>query len=227
MGKVTDNTGRFLATLRESFQHGLTAGAAMAADYAVRSFGSDHGGVPSLPGRPPNTQSGRLRNTVTFTGADLAGPLTSAYGTNMMYGRVLELGGTIRARGKALAIPLSPEVKRQVARGVRPRSIINAYKFDRSHPLRWIKTKRGVLVVRQMGRQTGSRSAGIAARFAGHLGKVTSEEPLFLLVPQVRIAPRPWLARAYFGHRQQIEERIIATTRARMRTAYQGVPRGK
>ncbi len=77
---------------------GLTGVAEKAADYAARSMGTDHGGVPSKPGDPPNVQTSNLRNNISFGSPESLGtPGQSAYGTNVEYGRFLEQG-TVKMR---------------------------------------------------------------------------------------------------------------------------------
>lgn len=219
MVQFTDNSGRFLQALNEAAQEGVEVGALVAADFAVRKMGTRHGGVSAGGGMPPNTQSGQLRNSITWTGSDFAGGISAAYGSNLRYAKIQEQGGVIFPRsGKFLAIPQSPETRRQTARGVLPRSIINAYKFDRGRPLEWIKTRSGAtLIARTLPEHRFMRGK--------NKGKVEGRrsEPLFLLVRRVRIKPHPYLARAYIDNKAAIEQRIFATTKAAMARRFKGV----
>lgn len=177
----------------EAANHGLTQAAMVGADAAVRSFGRDHGGVPSQPGQPPHSQSGHLRSSIAFTPGR---NLRAAFGTNVLYGRYLELGATPRAkRAKHLAIPLNRKARRLlVGAGGEVRNISG---------LRFVPSKRpgvGGFLVRQSGGRRGVRT-----------------EYLFVLKSSVRIRPRPWLKRAALLSRSQMRAAFVATVRHRLR----------
>jgi hypothetical protein len=88
---------------------GLTGLAEVVADTAVALFGINHGGVPSLPGNPPNTQLSQLRNSVVFVPST---NLISYVGTGVNYGRWLEFG-TRRVKPRLAARPwLRPALAR-------------------------------------------------------------------------------------------------------------------
>lgn len=69
-----------------------------------QTTGKEIGGDPrkrnvykaSLPGTPPGSRSGMLRNLMTAT---RSGPLKRRVGTNLKYARIHELGGTINHPG--------------------------------------------------------------------------------------------------------------------------------
>jgi hypothetical protein len=166
-------------------------------------FGVGHGGVASKPGQPPNTQRGRLRSSVAYA---LRNDLSVRVGTNVPYGLYLEKGATIRAKGKNLAIPMSASVKMLVARGISPRQIIEQAKADKSKPVRFVKTKRGgVLVIKEH-------------RGTSRAGKGKRSEVLFLLTPRVTIAPRPWLRPAF----QRAKPRLVKRFTAEANRAFRG-----
>lgn len=183
MSRLSWNPEAVRSAIVASCNDGLKAVGVVVQGEMSRILGVRHGGIPSKPGQPPNSQSGRLRNSVLV---DQARPLEVRIGTNLFYGAQLEGPGDTRifAKGKAMTIPLSPEVKRMTERGIRPRSIINAYSFDKSRPLRWIPTRKGTLVVRDYrGRGKGQKGA--------------RTEALFLLVRSVTIKARPWMRPAF------------------------------
>jgi hypothetical protein len=127
---------------------------------------------------------------------------------------VLERGGTIRAKRKMLMIPLSPEMKKRTARGERPANIIIALRFDKSRPIKYIKTKRGVMIVREV--KPIARSAR-AARWGGKTSVGEADEPLFLMTPRVTIAPRPWMRPALDRSRERLFRAFISTARGELR----------
>lgn len=177
----------------------LFAGALVCADRAVRNFGANHGGVPSLPGNPPNSQSGHLRNSVTAVHSkDLGVPLAAAFGTNVPYGRYLEFGAN--PKGKPwLTIPVHPEAKRASRRG----------QGARSFRLRFQKTRNGALLVKDV---------------PGNRGR---SEVWYVLKHEVHIAPRPWLLRSVrdVGHDRLTQ--VVNDVFARKMATFRGGPRGK
>lgn len=184
----------FLRHVRSAAEDGLYAGATIAADQAVRNFGRNHGGVPSLPGSPPNSQSGHLRNSVTAVHArDLGIPLAAAYGTNVPYGRYLEFGANPKGN-PWLTIPVSPEAKRASRRG----------QGARSFRLRFVKTKNAALLVKDVP------------------GKHARMEVWYVLKHEVRIAPRPWLRRAVRDLGGRLSQ-VVNTVFAREMRKYRGI----
>lgn len=187
---IKDNP-TYEARLFAAMNRGLTDSAIVLADTMVRSFGSNHGGIPSAPGQVPHSQTGGLRNSIGYIEAVNG---ESGAGTTLAYGRFLEVGAHIRPRnGRAIAIPLSPEAKRLSARhGGRVRSIINALKFDKARPMRWVKTRNGVLLLIAEGRRKN----------AGWM-------PFFLLTKHARLAARPWLRPAFLKASARMQEAFI------------------
>lgn len=188
----------FLKAAEDSGQKALFAGAVMAADFAVRSFGRQHGGVPSLPGMPPNTQSGQLRNSIAAVGMGAVGRLRAAYGTNLRYARILEVGGLIRpTRAKMLAVPLTKKAAMESRRVTSIRQIPG---------LVHIRTKRNVqLLVKKIP------------------GKRARWEPWFRLQAASLIAPRPYLSPVYRRHKATIDERLRKTFESDLRLRYKGI----
>ncbi len=187
-----------MSHVRESANNALFAGALLAADQAVRNFGRGHGGVPSLPGRPPNSQTGNLRNSVTAVHArDLGVDLAAAYGTNVPYGRYLEFGA--RPKGSPwLTIPVSKEAKAASRRGLGARSF----------RLRFVKTKNAALLVKDIP------------------GRNARMEVWYVLKHEVYIAPRPWLRRAVRDLGTRLHTNVNQVFRKEMEK-FRGIPRGK
>lgn len=187
----------FLRHVRSATNDAVFAGALVCADQAVRNFGRAHGGVPSLPGKPPNSQSGHLRNSVTAVHSkDLGIQLAAAFGTNVKYGRYLEFGAN--PKGKPyLTIPIHPDAKRASRRG----------QSARSFRLRFVKTKKQALLVKDV--------PGRHARI----------EVWYVLKRQVRIAPRPWLLRSVRDAGPRLSQVVNASFRRSM-AQYKGVKQG-
>jgi phage gpG-like protein len=59
---------------------------------AKKPAGRIHGATRSGPGEPPYKQTGRLRAGVTHEVLDESAKITARVGTNLPYGRHLELG---------------------------------------------------------------------------------------------------------------------------------------
>jgi hypothetical protein len=165
-------------------------------------LGRNHGGIPSRPGSPPNSQTNFLRGQIRY---EMRGPLEVAIGSGAFYGAVLETGAVIRAKKKALMIPLSPEMKKLTARGKRPAAIITALRVDKTRPLRYIKVRSGILIVRE--HPAAKRSKAVWAPTP------TGErsEALFLMTSKVTIAARPWMVPAFIKARPRL---LGAFTRA-------------
>jgi hypothetical protein len=198
--KLTDEEWRrrLFAPGTGAIDRGLSSAARRLADTIVRRFGSNHGGVPSRPGDVPNSQSGNLRASIQSV--DATGG-TAFVGSSLAYARHLEHGAVVRPRnGRAIVIPLAPSIARQMRNGVRPRSIINALKFDKSRPLAWIKAKRGGVIVMQK---------------RGRKGDMV---PLMLLTSRAVIAPRPWAKPGVVAARPAMEQAFIRSARQAVAT---------
>ena len=108
------------ARINAACNAGLTAAVEVAADTVARSMGSDHGGAPSAPYSPPNSQSGNLLNSIHYASPDRLGtPLKAAFGSNAEYAKILEFGGTITAkRTKYLPVPVNKAAKDMLRRAM-------------------------------------------------------------------------------------------------------------
>lgn len=162
--------------------------AEVGAQIVRKSLGTNHGGSRSKPGSPPNTQSNNLRRSIYWSGSD---KLMAQVGTNALYARALEFGGTIRAKGGALVFPLNKAAERFVGTGstsgapARMRSVLNALKFKYTgrRRLTWLKAKKGGYVIAVM--DTGGKN--------GKGARVLLNEPMFRMVKQVTIQARPFM----------------------------------
>jgi phage gpG-like protein len=65
-------------------------GTAQGRDAGTGRYRRVYGAAPSAPGEPPRKQTGRLRASVTYEVDDAS--LTARVGTNVEYGKYLELG---------------------------------------------------------------------------------------------------------------------------------------
>lgn len=116
---VSWNDRPILRKVRVATNKGIGAVALAVASRAQRTLGQRSGGRPSAPGSPPNSQSGRLRGSIVATKPK---NLRAYAGTNLVYGRIHELGGTITAKtAKRLAIPYTDSKGRK--RIARPKTV--------------------------------------------------------------------------------------------------------
>lgn len=167
---------RFQVAHQAAVDNAMKVLAETAASTARLSMGTNHGGVPSAPGQPPHTQhTGDLRRTTVSAGPALMGrPGVSSFGSNVTYGRILELGGTITAKGKMLTIPLNRQAALKSGRpGWNPHTEPGLFLLKRKG--------RAPLLVKSKG---GGKSGN---------GKGARIELWFALVPRVKIAARPFL----------------------------------
>lgn len=129
---------------------------------SIGSFYTSHGA-----GEPPHVESGQLRDSIYWEFID---DNTALIGTNLVYGRVLEMGMTINAKGKRMAIPWSKEAKEWSIHKWSVRSFSAIYK------LTTIYSKHGAILLVDTG---GPR----AKKFVIH----------WILVDHVTIPPHPYL----------------------------------
>jgi hypothetical protein len=101
-----DGTGRRIATVKVRGKR-------------LRKKSLVHGFAPSAPGEPPRLQTGRLRGSV----AHAVNGLVGLVGTNVPYGRWLELGTRLTAARPWLRralIECLPEIRRILSAPMRP-----------------------------------------------------------------------------------------------------------
>jgi hypothetical protein len=161
---------------------GLEAAGDVIANRAVTSMGTNHGGVPSAPLGPPNSQSGTLHKSIMRTKAINH---VVKVGTAVKYGRYLEFGAVVTPKkAERLAIPLNAEA-RMLSRRVAGSGGL------RSLNLKSIKTRNGNIL---LGREKWSGRGASKSR---------SFEALFVLKFIAIILPRPWLRPALAQSRPQ------------------------
>lgn len=180
MASVNWNAGAAKALLIKAMNAGLTAAAEVAANQAERSFGSDHGGVPSAPGSPPNSQTGHLRNSIAYCSPDALGtPLRAAYGTNVAYGRHLEFGAVIRPKSvKYLPVPINLPARLMLRR-------LGGFGVGVVGSLR----TQNLMMIRPKG-----KPAMLVEKTP--TGRIKKNGAAFVLKKSVKIAARPWAKRA-------------------------------
>jgi hypothetical protein len=86
----------FMAAASKAVDKGLLDAASTAARIAGQQLGTRHGGKPSKPGMPPNSQTGTLRRS---HGWELNRPKVARYGVGVKYGPWLEKGTSPRKNG--------------------------------------------------------------------------------------------------------------------------------
>lgn len=155
--------------IRASMQRSLSKGVYAAASvYASGIKTSMKGKAPSPPGTPA-VRTNRLRSSIVVArvpGNDLAAKV----GTNVVYAKKQEEGGTIRpTRSRMLKIPVGRSVR---ATGTHR---------EATTPLRLVVTKRGAFLVTDMVRKGKNRSSLIGS------------EIRYVLKASVRIPARPFI----------------------------------
>ncbi len=188
------NDGDFLRRLAEAVDKGATEMAIIGADTAARSFGTDHGGVASLAGMAPNTQTGNLRNSIVYVTPQAKGtPGFAAYGTNLVYSRILEFGGTIRPKtAKALPVPINGAA-RAMLRKLNGRSL---------RTFKLVLTKR-----------PGKEPILVEKTPTGRDKK---NGAVFVLKRSVRIRPRPYLTPSLSSAADEMQTAFIQTAKAHL-----------
>lgn len=181
-----------IAKLTRALNKGVTNAALAAATQAERSFGSDHGGSPSSPGSPPNSQTGHLRNSIAFASPESLGtPGHAAYGTSVEYGRHLEFGAVVRPRNvKYIPVPVNKAAK-DMLRRLKGASL-------RTQKLKFIKYKNGTKMLREV---TPAK------------GKIKANGAAFVLKLVVVIVARPWIERASRDAKWEMIDAFALTVR--------------
>lgn len=151
---------------------GLNAAAAVYVERVRASFSLTGRGTPSSPGQPPSVQTGDLRRRLYHR---LKAPGVAVAGSNLKYARIQELGGTIVAKGKKLAVPIGERGRRlaKMAGG-------NLRSLD----LHAERSKSGALLLYETVQVTKGRRGK---------GKRHDHPPVFALVDSVTLPARPYL----------------------------------
>lgn len=105
---------QFIVNLSKAVDAGATNASRALVASIVKTFGVNHGGVPSKPGQPPNTQIGTLRDSWSFAPARNGQVIV---GSSVPYAKYLETGAIIRpVKAKALIIPMHKKASRLLGR---------------------------------------------------------------------------------------------------------------
>lgn len=195
---------KFYAAVTKAANAGLLRAAVECKGFAQKSMAVGGRGIASAPGRPPNQQRGGLAKSVyAFQRTDFR----AHCGSNLAYAKIQERGGTIRAkRSKYLPVPLNLPAQRLLERhGATAEYIEGGGGLGyigrgglRSSgvPLHVIPRKgKPPLLVGSQGPRAAvamRRGHGAADKEGKTLGSM-SGVPVFVLVKQIRLAPRPWL----------------------------------
>jgi hypothetical protein len=115
-----------------------------------------------------------MRRSIT-SGSHVGSGIAAWAGANVPYARILETGGTVRAKGNGyLTVPLSPAASR--LRQVTVGSLKNS-----PTPMRLIKSKKGKLLLVAV---DGNRLSGTKL--------IKRDDLMFVLKKSITIRPRPW-----------------------------------
>ena len=139
--------------------------------------------TPSAPGEPPAKGTGQLARSIQVDLSELKENLRVRVGTNLIYARIQEFGGTIYpVKAKALAIPLGREGRRAARQAAGN-----------------LRTLDMVLITMKTGQ------AFLAKPEGGRLN------PLFILLPSVILPPRPYVRPAWKGALPGVKKYISET----------------
>ena len=97
MRTTRKNTAAFEARLRAELRGAVTRAAIMVQDEAVRLVSQQSSPPPSEPGEPPHLDTGTLARSIDWEVEDQPRSIVGRIGTNLDYGRYLELGTSIMA----------------------------------------------------------------------------------------------------------------------------------
>lgn len=175
----------FLDLVKEGANRGLTAAARTHSNFVRGSFSRTGRFTPSTPGTPPNVRRGFLRNGATFS-ASVNLRASSGIVRSVAYARIHELGGTIRARGKRLPVPLNAQAARLAEGGSLRRLDLFAF-----------RSKRGAVIL--MGKDKKRVTTRVAGRSVS-----SSSVPVWVLKDVIRIPARPYLRPALANNRAAI-----------------------
>lgn len=164
---------RFEAAVLASLESGVQGASETLAGAMKRGMSKGQRHTSSTPGTPPNVQTGRLRNSIAV---QKVGSLRRHVGTNVPYGKIQEFGGTITARGGALAVPIGPQGQKALRDSGGNIRSLNLWTLKR-------KGKPPLLV--QINHKRLGRNKG-GATYDGHM------TPLFVLKKSVTLPARPW-----------------------------------
>lgn len=192
MSEVDWNGDAFVARLRSAVDAGLTGAAMVGANAAASSIKGSAG--MSIPGLPPASRTGNLRNSIVYVSPERLGISgKAAFGTNAPYGRIIELGGIVRAkRAKALPVPIN-EAARRMLRGLAGASL---------------RTKQLVQVKR-----AGKPPLLIEKTPTGRDKK---NGAVFVLVSSVTISARPYLTTAARNSMAEMRQAFVDFARSRL-----------
>jgi len=188
--RFEDHSRLVLSRIHEAVAEASNAVAITYANMVVRSFkGASNitatNSQPSPPGSPPAVNTGELRRSFAWgKGGEprnenglnqaIGNGLKRIVGTRLVYAKIHEFGGIIRAKGKALLVPLNAEARRMQKRG-----------NIRAQKLVYIKRRgKPPLLVKEIKRKRTSRF---------QLDPGFRIGATFILLPQVRIPARPFM----------------------------------
>lgn len=162
ISKFNINTTAMAAKMERAIKTGLNAASSALVTDIVASFGQGHGGKPSAPGSPPNRQKGALSRSIAY----MVDGRTARVGSNLIYSRIHEKGGTIRPKnGRFLWIPINAK------RSEKPSTM-----FGRKD-ISFLPRRSGGYFVVKRGKKGRKLKGGL----------------LYVLVHGVHLEPRPYL----------------------------------
>lgn len=183
--EVKFDRAKLIAKIQSKVKDAVATGAVDLADAIkgrlnLNASNIGSGGIPSAPGEPPANSSGTLmRSIVAIDATENANKPHYRVGTNVVYAKIQEYGGRVRARkGKFLAVPLGLDGRRalrSVQGDIRKLELIVKRLNGRLYLVKWT-------------------------------GKVM--KALFILLKSVYLPPRPYMRPTYETKKKSIQIRI-------------------
>jgi hypothetical protein len=149
----------------------------------------------STPGSPPGVRTARLRNSLVAT-PGRNGHSSSGVAKGVPYARILELGGTIRARRSYLTVPVNQAAKRLSEKGLASYGKMFTFRSKKGNVILMGTTKV---------RSQTTPGRGVTIR--------DNSIPVFVLKKSITLRARPYL-------RPRAKDPSIAVAARRAATAY-------
>lgn len=164
-------------------QAGLHMQRAIRKNLNKRASNRGNGGQASPAGQPPANNTGTLSRSITIQQVLDKGVLLPfvEVGSSVEYAAIHEFGGIIRAKGRALTVPIHPDAKRASARGQSPRTAFkDAFVLKRK--------SKAPLLVRNKNRR----------------GQLVGIDVLYVLAKQVVMPARPYMRTTFQQEKKEI-----------------------
>lgn len=162
--KYISKKAEVAAKLHKRIERGIMASAILFQNELKLELNKQRSIGRATSGQPPRSLTGDLKRSIQIDDTNIKS-LIARVGTNKVYARILEYGGTIKSKGKKLTVPLNDKARRMLQRS----GSVTKYKN-----LKFIISKKGNALL------------GLVK------GRKKEFEPLFILKDKVKINPHPY-----------------------------------